>query len=286
MTTWDCFLYHNLSKTQSRDVSLGHDVDFLMFERQIIKMKKNYDVVSPEVAIQCLHENRKGKFASVWFDDGFKSVLDIGFPILQKHNVTATVSVCSSFYNHESVFWRKKLITILQLGEGRNFVRYLNDNSTLCGWKVSSLMLDSLDNFSDELIVLLNEFIKNNSLTVVMDSIKKEFCTKNELKFLKENGWGLCNHSSNHYPITEKSAFNNLEKEFSSNQKAIEEDFKVDSFLNVAPFCRAGKMDDRVKNYAQELSKKQNYLVLVSEKTNTPSSIKSGMIYRHTARTG
>jgi len=285
MATWDCFLYHNLTKAHTITPSLGHDVDFLLFERQIVKIKENFDVVSPIEALDNINKKRKGKFATIWFDDGFKSILEIGLPILKKHNITATVSICSSLYQQQDLFWRKKLALILRKDKGTAFVRFLQSNSSLKGWNVSNIMAQSLDNFSEELISLLNSFIEQEQIITCHDTLSKEFCNMDDLKSLVDHDWHLSNHSSQHYPITETSAFHLIEQEFSKNNEQILQDFGLNCSLFVAPFCRVGKMDIRVDRFAKELKKYSRYLALVNEETNVLKNIEKGLIYRRTART-
>ncbi|MFY8273988.1 polysaccharide deacetylase family protein [Pseudoalteromonas sp. SSDWG2] len=286
MATWNCFLYHNLTRARSDSakLSLGHDVDFLLFEKQIANLKASYDVITPSEAVYNLNSGKKGKFATIWFDDAFKSVSTIAFPILSSFNLPAAVSVCSSMYNRETVFWRYKLQALIKLGYEKELVGFLNKEIGRKFWKRTTLKNDSITFFDFQFIQGLDSFIKFKGLNEFISSMHDDFCNKQEIEELQNKGWEITNHSSMHYPITESSAFNLIEDEFSSNSSQIYEDFKIASPFLVAPFSREGKMDERVRDFAAGLVKKNQYLVLVNEKKNTLNNLKKGLIYRHTAR--
>lgn len=284
MSSWDCYLYHNLVKEKLNHTDLGHNVDFLLFEKQIKKLKKDFDVVSPSIAIECMKNRIKGKYATIWFDDAYKSVKDIALPILNRNELTASVSICSSFYSGTDVFWRKKLALIIQNNLARDFTRFLEQESQFTGWSVNNMLTQTLDNFSLNLIELIDKFILEFSLTNQVKNISNEFCTVDDINDLIESNWTISNHSSNHYPITESSGFKHIENEFECNNNAIFEEFRIKTNLYVAPFCREGKLDHRVRDYALKLSENDKFLVMVNELGNKIENLNSGLIYRKTAR--
>ena len=284
MTSWTCFLYHELVRESLRRSELGHSIDFLLFEKQLNLMKENYDVVAPAEAIDAILKGRKGRFATIWFDDAYKSVLDIGLPILRRHKITAVVSVCSSFYRNTDVFWRKKLAVLLMYGHGPRLSKYFVDSGVLSRCTNRTLMRESLNEFSVGLIQALNQYVCENGLGWLVEPVFEEFCDKSDILSLIEHEWVVANHSANHFPITEPSAFDLITTEFANNEMDIISDFGLETDFYVAPFCREGMIDVRVSSFADELHKREKYLVLVNELDNSRQNLKDGIIFRKTAR--
>ncbi len=93
----------------------GFDVDVELFEWQLGFIRKNFDVVPPEI----LNDIKKGyklKKSSILitFDDGFADNYVYAYPILLKYNLNALIFVITSKIEH-----RKPRLTLIDCWDGR-----------------------------------------------------------------------------------------------------------------------------------------------------------------------
>jgi peptidoglycan/xylan/chitin deacetylase (PgdA/CDA1 family) len=100
-------IYHG---TPQKSLDGGVDID--IFEKQIIFLKANFDIVS----IQQLHakRNRLDKIkVIITFDDGLKNNAEIAAPILKRHNIPA-VFFASSRHSKPNGFLWSEYLSMLQ----------------------------------------------------------------------------------------------------------------------------------------------------------------------------
>lgn len=87
--------YHNIGESSR----YGHiTVTAEDFEKQLVYLKsRGYTFCRFRDLV-----TTPGKRVCVYFDDGFKSVFDVAYPILKKHSIPATVFLTTSYVNQES----------------------------------------------------------------------------------------------------------------------------------------------------------------------------------------
>lgn len=77
------------------------------FEKQLIYLKKNFNIIHHEVMERCIVEGCLSKKPSLLltFDDGDISNYTIAFPLLKKHGLSAILFVVTSLLNTNQPFW-------------------------------------------------------------------------------------------------------------------------------------------------------------------------------------
>ena len=120
---FDKFLYKKLILTYHRIVENKNQVNseinsisvtIKTFERQIILLKKKFNIVSIDEILKI--DNKFKNNLAITFDDGYKDNLTNAVPILEKFNVPATIYVTTRFlenkwdmwwYEIEKIIWKK-----------------------------------------------------------------------------------------------------------------------------------------------------------------------------------
>ncbi len=98
--------------------------DMENFERQIIFLKKKYNIISIENLDKIINEGFE--FANnsllITFDDGDLSNYNNAFPILKKHQIPATLFVITNLIGSEKPFWWDEIEYLLDTEKGNEMV--------------------------------------------------------------------------------------------------------------------------------------------------------------------
>lgn len=108
-------LYHRIFKpkidTQLLSVSPEN------FERHLVYLKQNFDVISLRTLAKRLRSNNlKGRSVCITFDDGYFDNFLNAFPLLTRHKIPATIFVSTSNLGLEDEFWWDELENIFFYG--------------------------------------------------------------------------------------------------------------------------------------------------------------------------
>lgn len=107
--------FHGVSKVQGKRFNNRH-LDASEFEKLIIALKKNYDIIP----LKLLFENYRGKIVpkrktiALTFDDGYINNFTIALPILKKHHVPATFYLISESLEHKDFYVWPDVIDLVQ----------------------------------------------------------------------------------------------------------------------------------------------------------------------------
>ncbi len=105
-------LYHKIHY-QAKPL-FGHAVRPDVFERQIIFLKKHYDIVDLKYLNKREYkENSKKDIAVITFDDGYRNNYSEAFPVLKKHNVPATIFLATDYIDTGRLLWPDMLAWIM-----------------------------------------------------------------------------------------------------------------------------------------------------------------------------
>ena len=74
------------------------------FDLQIRFLKKHCDVIGPDVLGEALR-NRRGRYALITFDDGYRDNFEQAFPILKSHRVPGVFFVSTGFMDQPRLSW-------------------------------------------------------------------------------------------------------------------------------------------------------------------------------------
>jgi len=93
--------FHGVRKNNNEVFNNRH-MPVSEFEKTIIYLKKNYNIVTISEMFEIHRSKRKvnRKTIALTFDDGYANNFDIAFPVLKKHNVPATFYIISKCLTH------------------------------------------------------------------------------------------------------------------------------------------------------------------------------------------
>jgi peptidoglycan/xylan/chitin deacetylase (PgdA/CDA1 family) len=154
------------------------------FEKQMKYVSENFMPVSLHNLQESLDEFSKPPCA-ITFDDGYKNVLTVALPILQKYNIPATVFLVTSYLDETKpkMFWWDKV-----------FLKYH-----------STQFIESIkENVSGDIDAYVEQLIKENELTFTKEEIAS-YSIMNEAdvkELLKSNLMSIGSHTKNHELLT------------------------------------------------------------------------------------
>ena len=216
--TFSCDLYRNLSITAEQ------------FEKQIIFLKQHNHSFITFRDLDTINTRNLKKPTIIYFDDGFKDVLENALPILQRYNIPATIFVPTGIVNRTHFLWTLKYRLFL-LQEGVS----ISD---------AEKMISDLKNISDdEKDARLKEiYEKGNFIFDHMD--QNIFLSWDEIKKLSNYGWEIGSHGATHRRLTECSD-TDLAYEVFQSKTALEDKFGVAVRSFSYPY---GRNDNRVND--------------------------------------
>jgi peptidoglycan/xylan/chitin deacetylase (PgdA/CDA1 family) len=275
---WYIINYHNISWEEPNylkpfNITCPPD---LFFEHVKI-LNKYFNVVSFDTGLKLtIEDNINSPILSFTFDDCFRGVKDYAFPILREFNNTGFVSICSTFFTKNDIFWRLKMSILNENDLSKNlrtaFKKY--------GYSTEYYLMDfTLNNFCKDLIkVIDNLYEKKIHDEYKVDLLRRTYEGIDGINELISNGWFIGNHSANHYPVTEMGNELLFKNEFLECDNILMQN-GLETKYWVAPFDRISKRSEFLINNFQS-SYPNKYLVLVGNKTNKSSNIKKGIINR------
>src|SRR5262249_45624183 len=97
--------YHRIGVGRTSPFDRGlWSADADAFADQIRFCKSHLDIITPKDLPQVI-SSRKGRYALITFDDGYRDNYQIAFPILKAENVPATFFVASGFLDAPRLAW-------------------------------------------------------------------------------------------------------------------------------------------------------------------------------------
>lgn len=105
--------YHRI--TDEPDLHDPLKVSMANFEKQILFLKKNYNIISGGQLADAIKNNRPfpDKACLITFDDGWRDNYTHAFPILRKYQIPAIIFISTDYIGTNKVFWHEKLCNIL-----------------------------------------------------------------------------------------------------------------------------------------------------------------------------
>jgi peptidoglycan/xylan/chitin deacetylase (PgdA/CDA1 family) len=126
--------YHRIG--DARDSPYDHGLwsaDAAAFAEQVRLCRKDLDIIDPDDLPRIL-ASRRGRYAMITFDDGYRDNYATAFPILKAEGVTATFFVASGFIDHPALPWWDEIAWMVRTSA--------NDRLRLPDWLPSELSFD------------------------------------------------------------------------------------------------------------------------------------------------
>jgi peptidoglycan/xylan/chitin deacetylase (PgdA/CDA1 family) len=123
----EIILYHFVSDRRNDFTVSGHTVTPDVFSRQLEYLAAHFALVrlGETVENRAGEAGRKGPFAAVCFDDGYRCVLEEAYPVLRAMRIPATMFVNPPVLGNRNLLWRDKIRYLLRRGLEEEFVAFL-----------------------------------------------------------------------------------------------------------------------------------------------------------------
>jgi predicted ATP-grasp superfamily ATP-dependent carboligase/peptidoglycan/xylan/chitin deacetylase (PgdA/CDA1 family) len=106
-------IYHHVFRDLGDLFSTG--VGEEVFEKQVQSLKRYFEVISLDELILGLNKVRKNRRipVAITFDDGFEDNYSVALPVLERHNIPATLFLATENINSGKTIWTEELRTLL-----------------------------------------------------------------------------------------------------------------------------------------------------------------------------
>ncbi|MHA1878012.1 MAG: polysaccharide deacetylase family protein, partial [Promethearchaeota archaeon] len=225
-------MYHNFYK---KDDELHNNVclNIHEFEKQIIYLKKFYNIISLEKLVNYIESGEDiPRFSVVLtFDDGYMNNYLLAYPILEKYNIHATIFLTTAYIDSTDWLWVNKLEYIITETKSRD-LRVTIPGYNEMHWSINN-MKDRNSAYENLKNVL--KFIPHNILLNIIHTIAKELSvkvdytkvsnykmlTKEVLIKMKKKYISYGSHTNNHKILTNLGKLE-YKKEIIDSKKRLE----------------------------------------------------------------
>jgi len=218
------------------------------FEKQIIYIKSNYNIISLHELLES--NSQKNLFPAgsiaITFDDGYEDNYRYAFPILRKHDIPATIFVSTAFVGGICNFWWERLRNIaINASKDSLSFRYDDNeyNFTLNGKREKKIFFETVSGLlkqvtSSEADNLLN--LLSGLLDVKDDGVYPRALSWADMKEMLEHNIDFGAHTHTHCLLSILGP-DGLIEEVSAPKKIIEKNLSKEIFSFAYPY--GGNMD-------------------------------------------
>ncbi|MDT0689821.1 polysaccharide deacetylase family protein [Salegentibacter sp. F188] len=174
--------------------------DKMAFEKQVIYLKSQYNIISIEDLKSHFRENQplpKNPLL-ITFDDGDITVLQKGLPVLKQHNLSSCLFIITGLINTSKDVWIKR-IEAKEMKEGKT---YLQAREVVKQFKEISNV---------ERVGRMEEYLE----------VSKPQLTTQDLKEMIQSGMFIANHTHTH-PMLDKCTPEEISEELTEAKKVFE----------------------------------------------------------------
>jgi peptidoglycan/xylan/chitin deacetylase (PgdA/CDA1 family) len=258
-------MYHNLINDISDSIDYSPDGMFVstsQFEMHIKYLLNNYRIVDLDQCLSSIPKNESVNQCTITFDDGWKSVYEIAYPIIMKHKIPITVFLTTNYMDSDHWDWTEQSKYLL----AKLYLIVKDKTSIPCQWnfikKYNLTKLQHLKSYELGQYLInkcrelepLNENEKIAFLEKLKHYIKSEGLSKNpflswdNINEMAKNLISFGAHTMSHPNLTECEN-DKAEQEIKGSKYRIESVIgkPVDKFAY--PY---GKFNDKVKEIVKE----------------------------------
>ncbi len=201
--------YHGVTDEQNGAFRgpFGEDVSRKNFREQMLFLKKNFSVCSLEIFLSKIEKKKtlKKPLAAVTFDDGYKNLIDLALPVLEEHEIPATVFLSTAAVERSWIPFQFQLYGSLKIRD--DFSIQLKGKTVQIGVNADSkkkayYRIKDLTRGFDKtkLARVINEINPDNS----REKFKEKFLSWEDVKFLSEHPLVTAgSHGHNHLHLNQ-----------------------------------------------------------------------------------
>jgi peptidoglycan/xylan/chitin deacetylase (PgdA/CDA1 family) len=137
----EIIVYHMVTSNLAGVLEGSHNVHPEVFEKQIAYLKQRYTMI-PLSRVPDFLESKSlsgAPYAVVCFDDGHLNNISEAYPILERHQVPATLFVCPSVIGNQGLLWRHKIAYLIQNQLEQEFLAFIKKQPLRQNYRLDSL---------------------------------------------------------------------------------------------------------------------------------------------------
>jgi len=184
------------------------------FEKQMVYLSKNYNVVSLESYVKSKGRMRNAVVITV--DDGYKDFYDNAYPTLKRLKLPATIFVSTKNVNTTNMFWWDK---IEEVSTSKNIKMFLADQQSFGLNDIFDYLKTKDEKYREE---YANKLMKDNG---IMEK-NRIYLSWDELREIAKNNISIGGHTVNH-PFLEKLTYKQQMKEIKDNRDKLNKNLKI-----------------------------------------------------------
>ena len=282
-SAWYVMCYHDLRWTEPphlRGLGICHSPD--MFDAHLDLYSSLGDVVSYEEGRRLATAgNITRPTFSLTFDDGYRGVVDHALPRLADRKLSALASVNPPFLGGESTFWRAQICWIREAGALATLAAALGP----LGYSGGSLRDFTMDNFDSSVLETVRSVYERCASPVAAHDRHSLHTDADGVIALRDAGWQIANHSSQHLPLLETTAQHMITAEYTEAEDALVALIGEPTRSWVAPFDRPlQRSPSAVKAFRAAAGSRD--AVFVGDRATNQGDLVDGVVYRSFAPVG
>ena len=260
-------MYHRIIPCEEAGpgVQAGMYVEPDTFEMHIRYLKNRFYIIPLSDIFDNLQDlktmNSNLPICIITFDDGWYDFFKYAYPILEKHNVPATVFLPTEFIGTQDMFWTDEVASIISMEH--KLSERLSNKGTLSNHKIEMFMnlKGSIESQIEEVISKLKNYhyvdvrniLEEIKITLGVNKLPRErlFLKWEEVRLMAASGLiNFGSHSANHRILVHIDGKEIVEELLSSKKKLLLEGVVKRSFI---PFCYPnGSYDEKVIQIVRE----------------------------------
>ena len=205
-----------------------------LFRKQIQYLKNKYDIISIDEAYN--RHIAQEEFCNnlvITFDDGFKEMYDVVFPILKSEQVPATFYLIGNCIDNKNLMWRNKLEYLINTNTSsmvsrscQELAEEYNLNPTNCDqlmvWSENEWEMSRKDIYSD---VLWNKLVKVPLVEFLEEN--KPYLSIQNISEMMDKNMTFGNHSYTH-PVFSKLSLEETISEIVQTNIELKNNFNIE----------------------------------------------------------
>ncbi|MHA1334629.1 MAG: polysaccharide deacetylase family protein [Promethearchaeota archaeon] len=146
--------------------------NFILILKYLKKKKYRFITLTEWVKIIKKKKKINGKYIILTFDDGYRNVIDVAYPIMQKYGAKGCIYIISKLIESEQLLWTDYIKFLLKQWKNENFILKINNQEfkySLRTKKEREYAIGDIKNrirklTNQERLSILKDFPINNSL--------------------------------------------------------------------------------------------------------------------------
>lgn len=273
-------------------IKVQGSIDAEQFEKTIIFLKEKYNLINPQEWFEKLDNNTiTERDTCLTFDDALKCQFDIALPVLEKYNIKAIWSIYTSITKGKiellEIFRNFRCLKFSDLDEfyDKFFDEILKENEILyyqeCKKFEKLNYLKSYTFYTEndrKYRYFRNEVLTNEQYEAIyfklmdeknfdlIEESKKIWLSKENIKYLSDNGHTIALHSETHPTIMNKLGYKEQFEEYSVNQKLLADIIGYKPYVVAYP---CGSYNDDTERIMNDLEVKYGFCSNMNEPIDT-----------------